>query len=255
MNLLTNVCLWPQDDEAVRDVIKPVEDGSASGGDASGEEDAAIDEELAFLSGRRHQQQHPDSLDPNHENVEDCCCRLVAMASAGKTATGASPASTASTTPQPGAVDQDDDAKTLTEDEERDSFHIEEVAAQGPRSLPYTRSVPLLHHCLTPPRSLAVGKCNNPGTLLLHIHPRLQPSPYNSPCTAPPSTPQQQSLPPVPMVPVVSHHHQDLESESRKMSRSISDSTLRRAALHLNLSQSVLPSFTSIQQFKVFFGV
>ena len=36
------------------------------------------------------------------------------------------------------------------------------------------------------------------------------------------------------------------------MSRSISDTTLRRAALHLNLSQSVLPSFpTSLQQFKV----
>jgi microtubule-associated serine/threonine kinase len=34
------------------------------------------------------------------------------------------------------------------------------------------------------------------------------------------------------------------------MSRSISDTTLRRAALHLNLSQSVLPSFTSLQQFK-----
>ena len=55
------------------------------------------------------------------------------------------------------------------------------------------------------------------------------------------------------------------------MSRSISDSTLRRAALHLNLQhsqqqqqmlqnqqlqqqqqpQSLLPSFTSLQQFKV----
>ena len=175
------------------------------------------------------------------------------MASAGKTATGASPASTASTTPQPGATDPDDETtKTLTEDEERDSFHIEDMsgaaAAQGPRSLPYTRSVPLLHHCLTPPRSLAVGKCGNPGTLLLHIHPRLQA--HNSPCTAPPSTPQQQSLPPVPLVPVTSHTS-ECESENRKMSRSISDSTLRRAALHLNLTQSVLPSFTSIQQFKV----
>jgi hypothetical protein len=175
------------------------------------------------------------------------------MASAGKTATGASPASTTSTTPQPGAVDQDDDSKTLTEDEERDSFHIDDVGtppAQGPRSLPYARSVPLLHHCLTPPRSLAVGKSNSP-SLLLHIHPRMQMS-YNSPCTAPPSTPQQQSLPPVPLVAMSSHP--DLETENRKMSRSISDSTLRRAALHLNLTQSVLPSFTSIQQFKVHFG-
>lgn len=175
------------------------------------------------------------------------------MASAGKTATGASPASTTSTTPQPGATDADDDAKTLTEDEERDSFQMEEVVgtppAQGPRSLPYTRSVPLLHHCLTPPRSLAVSKNSGPGSLLLHIHPRLQPSSYNSPCTAPPSTPQQQSLPPVPAVPISAHS--DLDAENRKMSRSISDSTLRRAALHLNLTQSVLPSFTSIQQFKV----
>lgn len=41
-------------------------------------------------------------------------------------------------------------------------------------------------------------------------------------------------------------------TDSKKgMSRSISDSTLRRAALHLNLNQSVLPSFTSLQQFKV----
>lgn len=43
-------------------------------------------------------------------------------------------------------------------------------------------------------------------------------------------------------------------SSSSIISRSISDSTLRRAALHLNLNnhqQSVLPSFTSLQQFKV----
>jgi len=37
------------------------------------------------------------------------------------------------------------------------------------------------------------------------------------------------------------------------MARSISDTTLRKAALHLNLSQSVLPSFTSLQQFKVMY--
>ena len=42
------------------------------------------------------------------------------------------------------------------------------------------------------------------------------------------------------------------DPSSNAMSRSISDSTLRRAALHLNLNnQSVLPSFTSLQQFKV----
>ena len=46
---------------------------------------------------------------------------------------------------------------------------------------------------------------------------------------------------------------ENLNSNGNKqgMSRSISDSTLRRAALHLNLNQSVLPSFTSLQQFKV----
>ena len=39
------------------------------------------------------------------------------------------------------------------------------------------------------------------------------------------------------------------------MARSISDTTLRKAALHLNLSQSVLPSFTSLQQFKVTYHI
>ena len=41
-------------------------------------------------------------------------------------------------------------------------------------------------------------------------------------------------------------------TESR-MSRSVSDSTLRRHALHLNLTSasSVLPSFTPLHQFKV----
>ena len=38
-----------------------------------------------------------------------------------------------------------------------------------------------------------------------------------------------------------------------RMSRSVSDSTLRRHALHLNLTSasSVLPSFTPLHQFKV----
>ncbi|CAB4069212.1 MAST [Lepeophtheirus salmonis] len=47
------------------------------------------------------------------------------------------------------------------------------------------------------------------------------------------------------------HMRPEAESSRKGMSRSISDSTLRRAALHLNLNQSlVLPSFTSLQQFK-----
>ena len=41
--------------------------------------------------------------------------------------------------------------------------------------------------------------------------------------------------------------------QETKMSRSVSDTTLRRHALHLNLSpaSSVLPSFTPLHQFKV----
>ena len=47
---------------------------------------------------------------------------------------------------------------------------------------------------------------------------------------------------------------QGAEGGSRQgmgMSRSVSDTTLRKHALHLNLSQSVLPSFTPLHQFKV----
>ena len=40
-------------------------------------------------------------------------------------------------------------------------------------------------------------------------------------------------------------------SGGQGMSRSVSDTTLRKHALHLNLSQSVLPSFTPLHQFKV----
>ena len=40
-------------------------------------------------------------------------------------------------------------------------------------------------------------------------------------------------------------------SSGQGMSRSVSDTTLRKHALHLNLSQSVLPSFTPLHQFKV----
>ena len=41
--------------------------------------------------------------------------------------------------------------------------------------------------------------------------------------------------------------------QESRMSRSVSDSTLRRHALHLNLTSasSVLPSFTPLHQFKV----
>lgn len=172
------------------------------------------------------------------------------MASQGKSTTGASPASTASTTPlPPGAADNDTDLKAQVEDEERDAFLMEGPAcpttSQGPRSLPYNRPVPLLHHNHTPPRSLGLMKSSSQNALLLHIHPRLQ-SGFSGSYNAPPSTPQQTALPVVP----INTPGRDYEADSQKMSRSISDSTLRRAALHLNLNQSVLPSFTSIQQFK-----
>jgi hypothetical protein len=173
------------------------------------------------------------------------------MASEGKYTTGASPASTASTTPlPPGAADNETDLKAQVEDEERDAFLIEgptcPPVAQGPRSLPHNRPVPLFHQNHTPPRSLGLMKSSSQNALLLHIHPRLQ-SGFGGSNNAPPSTPQQTALPGV----ATSTPGRDYETESQKMSRSISDSTLRRAALHLNLNQSVLPSFTSIQQFKV----
>jgi len=129
------------------------------------------------------------------------------------------------------------------DDEERDEF--------PPR--PYPASIPHLHHSHAPPKTLGLMKGpstpNNP--LLLQIHPRFQ-SNLSGSCVAPPSTPQPGSAPPTFPTASSSHEHQD-KPDARKFARSISDSTLRRAALHLNLTQSVLPSFISIQQFKVGF--
>jgi len=202
-------------------------------GDHCSEEDVAINQELADLNESKLCRLQ------SQENIEDCCCRLVAMASEGKTTTGASPASTASTTPLPQDIAENETEKG--EDEERDAFHFEH-----PSSLPFNRLVPLIHHNHTPPRSLGIMKTPSPNALLLHVHPRLQSGLSSTTYNVPPSTPQLITLPAVPQV----ISGPDFESESQKMSRSISDSTLRRAALHLNLNQSVLPSFTSIQQFK-----
>merc|ERR1719376_395808 len=133
---------------------------------------------------------------------------------------------------------------------------------------------------MTSPRKR--GKCSSPTAILHpHHHPRLQAvlnNPFSSvtssPSSLPPtmtslsSSPQQQpsslqagDLSDQPNSGnLQQHHHATFRkgslasnlSASNAMSRSISDSTLRqkKAALHLNLNQSVLPSFTSLQQFK-----
>jgi len=83
-------------------------------------------------------------------------------------------------------------------------------------------------------------------------NPRLQGLVNSGAHTNPPPTPTSPMLPEFPK-PNHQPHVSDPVISKRPglgMSRSISDTTLRRAALHLNLSQSVLPSFTSLQQFK-----
>ena len=111
-------------------------------------------------------------------------------------------------------------------DEQRDVFHIEDMPS--PLSLPASSGAGPVHRPI--PRVGAVGQ-----------HPRLQ-ALQNSLNTSLPVTSSSGSNP----------SEADSNSNKQGMSRSISDSTLRRAALHLNLNQnSVLPSFTSLQQFKV----
>ena len=287
----------------------PLHDETASG-DASGEEDAVIEEELALLSSRHQPFCH--------------------MASSGSTMAGVSGekpnsnASTTSTTPRPSSRGDiegnertegliDEDAKQLNEklaelSEEHDAFHMD---SGQPRSLgtlqslgSYHRPIPVHVHChcvpgdhsssksiSSSPFQSGVQRTNSP----LISHPRLQAvlsNPSSTPSSSGASSPalgvQPSSLPPqlniqaYPCHAQHCHHHlnspissgsncsspsfmstltpddaasgENGASDSRKgMSRSISDSTLRRAALHLNLNQSVLPSFTSLQQFKVYF--
>jgi len=83
-------------------------------------------------------------------------------------------------------------------------------------------------------------------------NPRLQGLVNSGAHTNPPPTPTSPMLPDFPKSGHQSHVSDPMISKrpGLGMSRSISDTTLRRAALHLNLSQSVLPSFTSLQQFK-----
>ena len=155
--------------------------------------------------------------------------------------------------------------------EQQQQQRMAESAAAAARShsvsMPsaYRHPVPILHHfSLAPPPSGSSckhhggisGKCSSPNALHHLHHLGIRPLPSPSTPQPPPATPttaqQPQSL-------QLQQQQQQLvdggdQSQSDKaMSRSISDSTLRRAALHLNLNQSVLPSFTSLQQFKVTF--
>ena len=127
------------------------------------------------------------------------------------------------------------DSTDGTEGEERDAFSLEVLPGKTTSSTNYARTgpVPVLHH-------FSLNQHYHHCGLNAAANSRNLPSPA--------SQPQSLTLPPV--NPTLSHVAAE-QSGSSSMSRSISDSTLRRAALHLNLNQSVLPSFTSLQQFKV----
>lgn len=125
---------------------------------------------------------------------------------------------------------QKDAASTINDEEEekRDAF----VDMPSPLSLPASgavhRPIPLLHTAVVANASQGVTKVGH--------HPRLQALQSSGQSSLPTTAQDQDSV----------------VNGKQGMSRSISDSTLRRAALHLNLNQSVLPSFTSLQQFKVY---
>jgi hypothetical protein len=138
--------------------------------------------------------------------------------------------------------------ETEEEEEERDAFEDMPSPLSLPASGSVHRPIPLLHSAA--PRGAGH-----------HQHPRLQALQASSPM--PPPSSGQSSLPASTgssnSGSLSGSLDQDgasaaggaINSNKHGMSRSISDSTLRRAALHLNLNQSVLPSFTSLQQFKV----
>ena len=139
-------------------------------------------------------------------------------------------------------------AETEEEEEERDAFEDMPSPLSLPASGSVHRPIPLLHSAA--PRGSGH-----------HQHPRLQALQASSCSGVPMSSGSsgQSSLPASPSTTSGSSLDQDsgsgsaaVNSNKQGMSRSISDSTLRRAALHLNLNQSVLPSFTSLQQFKVY---
>ncbi len=248
--------------------------------DDEDEEEKELDAELEALSNKHNLFSfEAGAMSSAHPNTPTSCC------------------SPSNATPQP-PVPQKAVVATAEELEERDAFQSappshhqqqqqqqqqkQQSQLQQPRSLPYHRPVPVLHHfSLTPPpRSLSVSgppghKCASPTLLPHHFlhhhhhHHHHYPSrPLPSPQT--PCQPHSLQIPPpsvlyaegasapasAPAIPVEKPLGKNVASlasggTSANMSRSISDSTLRRAALHLNLSQSVLPSFTTLQQFKV----
>ena len=183
-------------------------------GDASAEEDASILEELAMISRINHPQSSNDEQE---------------------------------------------------QDEERDSFHLEDMPS--PLSLPIsatsTTSSGICHHpnagiggvgLLTGTGNSSSIQVHRPIPMLSRVggqHPRLQALQASSgQCSLPVSSSSGCDS----ATGLTLDTSSSVASNGKQgMSRSISDSTLRRAALHLNLNQSVLPSFTSLQQFKVYF--
>ena len=175
------------------------------------------------------------------------------------TPTTSTSASSAATTPQPHLINVQEAAAAATSEAEAEEAHDAFCVHGGPqpaKSLPYHRPVPVLHHF-----SLAPPPKGHPHKGAFHhlqisssggggggggSRQQAMPSPVQTPASQP------QSLQ---LVPDGAAAAVDPSLSSNAMSRSISDSTLRRAALHLNLNsgggQSVLPSFTSLQQFKV----
>lgn len=78
-----------------------------------------------------------------------------------------------------------------------------------------------------------------------HVPPKLQ-SELGSLYISPQCSQPQMILPAFP----VTLPGSNCDIKSQEISSSVTESNLQRASLHLNLSQTVLPSFTSIQQFK-----
>ena len=176
------------------------------------------------------------------------------------TPTTSTSASSAATTPQPHLINvQEAASAAATSEAEAEEAHDAFCVHGGPqpaKSLPYHRPVPVLHHfSLAPPpkghphkgafHHLQISSSGGGGGGA-GSRQQAMPSPVQTPASQP------QSLQ---LVPDGAAAAVDPSLSSNAMSRSISDSTLRRAALHLNLNsgggQSVLPSFTSLQQFKV----
>ena len=146
--------------------------------------------------------------------------------------------------------------KPKEQDEERDSFHLEDMPS--PLSLPIsaTTTSGICHHPTGTGSSSSI-QVHRPIPMLSRVggqHPRLQALQASSgQCSLPISSCSGNTDSATGLLTSDMSGSGLTGNGKQGMSRSISDSTLRRAALHLNLNQSVLPSFTSLQQFKVYF--